>query len=150
MIMKKKDQYKEVEELTVCQDIRVRFNETDPLGIVWHGYYITYFEDGREAFGRKHGISYLDVHASGYTTPIVRSQCDHKLPLRYGDIARIETTILDTPAAKMVFRYKIFDANNNLACTGETIQVFLDNNGELSLTMPAFFEDWKQKNIPAK
>ncbi len=147
---KKKQEYNEVEGLTVTQDIRVRFNETDPLGIVWHGYYITYFEDGREAFGREHGISYLDIHAHGYTTPIVRSECEHKMPLRYGDIARIETTIVDSPAAKMIFRYKIFDANNNVACTGETIQVFLDGNGDLSLNMPAFFEEWRRKvGLPA-
>jgi acyl-CoA thioester hydrolase len=147
---KKKQEYNEAEGLTVTQDIRVRFNETDPLGIVWHGYYITYFEDGREAFGREHGISYLDIHAHGYTTPIVRSECEHKMPLRYGDIARIETTIVDSPAAKMIFRYKIFDANGNVACTGETIQVFLDGNGDLSLNMPAFFEEWRRKvGLPA-
>src|SRR5660397_50767 len=115
---RKKEEFKEVLDLTVTQEIRVRFNETDPLGIVWHGHYITYFEDGREAFGRYHGISYLDVFDSGFTTPIVKSICEHKLSLRYGDVARIETTIIDTPAAKMIFRYKIFDTNNEIACTG--------------------------------
>ena len=145
-MIRKKEAFNEAAHLTVSQEIRVRFNETDPLGIVWHGYYITYFEDGREAFGRKHGISYLDVHASGYTTPIVKSECEHKLPLRYGDVARIETTIVDTPAAKMIFRYKIFDSNNNIACIGETTQVFLNSNGEMVLNYPAFFEDWKRKN----
>jgi acyl-CoA thioester hydrolase len=142
---RRKELYKEATELTVSKDIRVRFNETDPLGIVWHGYYITYFEDGREAFGRHHGISYLDVFDSGYTTPIVKSVCEHKLSLRYGDVARIETTIVDTPAAKMIFRYKIFDAKNEIACTGETVQVFLDNKGELMLTNPPFYEEWKRK-----
>jgi len=145
-MMRRKEQYNEAEVLTVSHEIRVRFNETDPLGIVWHGYYITYFEDGREAFGRKHGISYLDVQASGYTTPIVKSVCEHKLSLRYGDVARIETSIVDTPAAKIIFRYKIFDANNNIACTGETTQVFLNSDGEMVLNYPPFFEDWKRKN----
>ncbi|PKP15676.1 MAG: 4-hydroxybenzoyl-CoA thioesterase [Bacteroidetes bacterium HGW-Bacteroidetes-23] len=142
---KRKEQYDEASQLTISKDIRVRFNETDPLGIVWHGYYITYFEDGREAFGREHGISYLDVHKYGFTTPIVKSVCEHKLSLRYGDVARIETTIVDTPAAKMIFRYKIFDANNEIACTGETIQVFVDVNGNLSLNNPTFYEEWKRK-----
>lgn len=144
-MIKRKEQYNEVAALTVSQEIRVRFNETDPLGIVWHGHYITYFEDGREAFGRHHGISYLDVFDSGFTTPIVKSICEHKLSLRYGDVARIETTIVDAPAAKMIFRYKIFDTNNEIACTGETIQVFLDSKGELMLTIPPFYEEWKRK-----
>jgi len=142
---KRKEQYDEASQLTISKDIRVRFNETDPLGIVWHGYYITYFEDGREAFGREHGISYLDVHKYGLTRRIVKSVCEHKLSLRYGDVARIETTIVDTPAAKMIFRYKIFDANNEIACTGETIQVFVDVNGNLSLNNPPFYEEWKRK-----
>jgi len=144
-MIKRKELYKEASQLTISHDIRVRFNETDPLGIVWHGYYITYFEDGREAFGREHGISYLDVQKSGFTTPIVKSQCEHKLSLRYGDVARIETTFVDTPAAKMIFRYKIFDQQNNVVCTGETVQVFLDGNGNLSLNLPPFFENWKRK-----
>lgn len=142
---KRKQQYQEASALTVSHDIRVRFNETDPLGIVWHGYYITYFEDGREAFGRHHGISYLDILETGYTTPIVKSSCEHKLSLRYGDVARIETTIVDTPAAKMIFRYTIYDAKNEIACIGETVQVFLDKQGELMLTNPPFYEEWKRK-----
>ncbi|MBP9793060.1 MAG: acyl-CoA thioesterase [Flavobacterium sp.] len=144
-MIKRKELYKEATQLTISHDIRVRFNETDPLGIVWHGYYITYFEDGREAFGREHGISYLDVQRSGFTTPIVKSECEHKLSLRYGDVARIETTFVDSPAAKMIFRYKIFDPQNKVVCTGETVQVFLDSNGNLSLNLPPFFENWKRK-----
>lgn len=143
--MKRKEHYNEATHLTVSEEIRVRFNETDPLGIVWHGYYITYFEDGREAFGRTHGISYLDIHKSGYTTPIVKSTCAHKLPLRYGDVMRIETAIVDTPAAKIIFRFTIYNGNNEVACIGETIQVFLDSEGTLSLNIPPFYEEWKRK-----
>ena len=144
-MIRKKEQFSEATALTVSKNIRVRFNETDPLGIVWHGVYITYFEDGREAFGREHGISYLDVQKSGFTTPIVKSVCEHKLSLRYGDVARIETTIVDSPAAKMIFKYTIYDAKNDVACTGETVQVFLDSNNELMLTNPPCYDDWKQK-----
>jgi len=124
--------------------IRVRFNETDSLGIVWHGNYISYFEDGREDFGKKHGISYLDVKKYGYTTPIVESSCHHKLPLKYGDIATIETCFEDSLANKIIFTYKIYNAEGNVVCKGKTIQVFLDERGELVLNMPSFFEAWKR------
>lgn len=132
-------------QISETSKVRVRFTETDPLGIVWHGNYIQYFEDGREAFGRAHGISYLDQQAEGYTSPIVKSSCEHKLPLRYGDVATIKTTFVNSPAAKMVFRYQIFDPQDRLVCTGETTQVFLDRKGELCLTNPPFFERWKNK-----
>lgn len=132
-------------KISVTSKIRVRFTETDPLGIVWHGNYIQYFEDGREAFGRAHEISYLDQQKFGYTSPIVKSSCEHKLPLRYGDIATIKTTFINSPAAKMIFRYEIFNPENRLVCVGETIQVFLDQKGELCLTNPEFFQQWKSK-----
>lgn len=134
-------------EIVHTSEVRVRFVETDPLGIVWHGNYIQYFEDGREAFGRAHGISYLDQKEYGYATPIVKSSTDHKLPLRYGDIATVKTIYMDSPAAKMMFRYEIYNQNNDLVCTGETIQVFVDKIGEgdLSLNIPPFFNAWKEK-----
>lgn len=142
---KRKELSKEALALTVSHNFRVRFSEVDSLGIVWHGHYITYFEEGREAFGRQHGIAYLDVFGNGFTTPIVKSNCEHKLSLRYGDMARIETTLVDSPAAKMLFLFTIFDGENNIVCTGETTQVFLDNEGNLMLTNPPFYDKWKRK-----
>ena len=144
--MKKRMPFK-TKEITHTSQVRIRFVETDPLGIVWHGNYIQYFEDGREAFGREHGISYLDQKEHGYATPIVKSSTDHKLPLRYGDIATVKTIYVDSPAAKIVFRYEVYNQDNQLVCTGETVQVFVDNigNGELSLTIPDFFVEWKKK-----
>lgn len=127
---------------------RVKFRDCDPLKIVWHGNYIRYFEDGREAFGREHGISYLEVQAHGFVTPIVKSVCEHKLPLKYGDVARMETTFIASRAAKMIFQYKICNQDGKVACTGETIQVFLDLNGALQLGNPPFFQEWKNRMFP--
>lgn len=132
-------------EISFTSEIRVRFAETDPLGIVWHGNYIQYFEDGREAFGRHHGISYLDQKNHNFSTPIVESKCEHKLPLTYGDIATIKTTYVDSEAAKMIFTYEIFNPAGQLVCKGKTIQVFVELGGELSLVIPKFFIDWKKK-----
>ncbi len=132
-------------ELKFTEKVRVRFNETDPLGIVWHGHYIVYFEDGREAFGRNFGISYLDVQEAGYVTPIVKSTCEHFLPLKYGETFLIETTFVSTESAKMIFKYELFNEANQLVCSGETIQVFLDSENNLQLYNPEFFQTWKNK-----
>lgn len=132
-------------EISFTSDVRVRFTECDPLGIVWHGNYIQYFEDGREAFGRHHGISYLDQKKHNFSTPIVKSSCEHKLPLRYGDVAKIKTTYVDSAAAKMVFKYEILNPEGKVVCTGETVQVFVELFGELSLELPKFFKEWKLK-----
>lgn len=128
-------------------EIAVRFNEADPLGIVWHGHYIRYFEDGREAFGKKYGIAYLDFYKEGYAVPVVSVQCDYKKPLRYGESVIVETTYEQTPAAKLKFSYKIFEATTNeLVATGSSVQVFVEAKSfQLQLTMPVFFEAWKKK-----
>ncbi len=124
--------------------LRVRFQECDPLQIVWHGNYLKYFEEGREAFCRTHGISYLDAKAHGYSTPIVKSGCEHKLPLAYGDCFEVETSFQNTEAAKIIFNYKVYK-DEKLVCTGQTVQVFLNDKRELALTNPPFILDWKKK-----
>lgn len=135
----------EQKEISFSEEIRVRFNETDPLGIVWHGHYITYFEDGREAFGRAHGLTYLDVKNAGFSTPIVKSSCEHFLPLKYGETFTIVTTLIPSDSAKLIYTYQLFNKNQKVVCKGETVQVFLDSENNLCLYNPEFFQSWKDK-----
>jgi len=114
-------------ELSCCTQILLRFNEADPLGIVWHGHYIRYFEDGREAFGDMHELKYQDVYKHGYVTPIVSVQCDFKRSLRYGDSVKVETIYIPTDAAKMKFNYRLSNAaTGEIVATGSSVQVFLN------------------------
>jgi acyl-CoA thioester hydrolase len=128
-------------------EIIVRFNEADPLGIVWHGHYVRYFEDAREDFGKLHGISYLDFYRNSLAVPVVAIQCDFKKPLRYGDTIIVVTKYINTKAAKLNFNYQIFDSlNGTQIATGSSTQVFVDaKTFELQLTIPPFFEDWRKK-----
>lgn len=127
-------------------EIIVRFNEADPLGIVWHGHYLRYFEDGRESFGKKYGIAYLDCYREGFAVPVVSVHCDYKKPTRYGSTVIVVTTFKNTPAAKLNFDYQILDSETNaLIATGYTTQVFVDAKSfQLQLTNPDFFEKWKK------
>ena len=133
-------------QLSFKTEVRVRFSEVDTLRIVWHGNYIKYLEDGREAFGREYGLGYLDYINNDLLTPIVKVNIDYKYPLYYGDKAIIETTYVYSEAAKIIFDYKIYRASDNvLVATANTIQVFLNMERELQLTPPRFFEEWKRK-----
>jgi len=134
-------------ELSSRTEVLVRFNEADPLGIVWHGHYIRYFEDGREAFGNMHGLGYLEVYKLGFVIPVVSVQCDYKRSLRYGDRVIVETKYIPSEAAKMKFTFRLFNAaTGELVATGSSVQVFLDKeNSVLQLSNPPFFEDWKKK-----
>lgn len=124
--------------------LKVRFHECDPLQIVWHGNYLKYFEEGREAFSKKHSISYLEAKAHGVALPVVKSICEHKLPLKYGDCFKVETHFENSRAAKIIFNYRILK-EEKVICTGQTVQVFTDKNTELMLKPPLFFLDWKKK-----
>lgn len=136
-----------MKDLKHTHQLTVRFNEVDSMGIVWHGHYITYFEEGREAFGRKHGMSYLDIKKQGYAVPIVKTSTEHLLSLKYGETATIETTFKNTRAAKIVFEYVIKNDKNQVVCKGETIQVFTSTTtDEMSLNNPEFYKNWKQKH----
>ena len=128
-------------------EIPVRFSEIDPLYIVWHGHYLRYFEDAREAFGRKYGLGYLDVFNNGFTTPLVSVSCEYKKSLVYGDRALVEAIYVDSPAAKILFEYRVYNAaTGDLVATGRSTQVFLTREKpELHMTMPDFFVEWKKR-----
>ncbi|HRO83992.1 MAG TPA: acyl-CoA thioesterase [Niabella sp.] len=128
-------------------EILIRFNEADPLGIVWHGHYIRYFEDAREAFGKIHGLGYLDFFKQNIVVPIVHAECNYKKSLRFGDTVRVEATYTPCEAAKMVFNYKLYNAKDgSIVATGSTTQVFLEREQQtLILNNPPFFQEWKQK-----
>jgi acyl-CoA thioester hydrolase len=133
--------------LSETVEINVRFNEADPLGIVWHGHYVRYFEDGREAFGEKYGFRYLDCYKEGFVIPIVSIQCNFKRSLRYGEKVIVEAKYIPTAAAKIRFDYILKNAaTNELVANGHTIQVFLEKDtSALQLINPPFFEKWKSK-----
>lgn len=131
--------------LSSVNEVKVRFNEVDSLRIVWHGHYLKYFEEGREAFGAKYGIGYLDVFDQGLLTPLVKTNCEYKLPLEYGDTAVVETIFRDSEAAKICFDFIIRSKKSGeISCTGSSMQVFLNMQRELLLTPPEYFLAWKR------
>lgn len=127
-------------------EVKVRFGEVDSMGIVWHGNYVKYIEEGRESFGRKYGISYLDIYANDVMAPVVNMNIDFKKQVQYGDRLIIETEFIDHAAAKIVFKYRIYrHSDDELVATAESTQVFIDLNREMILYAPQFVIDWKKK-----
>lgn len=130
-------------------EIKVRFNEADPLGIVWHGHYIRYFEDGREDFGNQYGVGYLNFFNNGLVLPVVHVDCAFKKSLRYGDTVIVETSYIPCDAAKIQFNYRLYNKKTSeLVATGSSVQVFIDReHSMLQLLNPPFFEEWKKKHL---
>ena len=135
-----------MEQFIAETKVNIRFSDTDSMGVVWHGNYLKFFEDVREAFAQKYGIDYLEVYKKGFFMPIIKSEIDHKAPIFYGQKAKVFATLIPAASAKVIFEYKVFNlTTNKISATGKTIQVFLTvEDRELSLYKPDFYFDWEQ------
>ncbi|MBP3227409.1 MAG: acyl-CoA thioesterase [Bacteroidaceae bacterium] len=123
----------------------VRFSEVDSMNVVWHGAYPLYFEDAREEFGRKYKLEYLRIAEFGYYAPLVDLEFHYRRPLTYKMRPRIDITFHPTEAAKIVFDYEIHEgADDEIAATGRSVQVFMDKDYRLVWTTPQFFLEWKR------
>jgi acyl-CoA thioester hydrolase len=133
-------------ELKASKEIEIRFSEVDMMQVVWHGAYALYFEDAREAFGAKYGLSYMGYVDHGYFAPIVEQTIHYKKPIRYGMKPRIDIIYRPTEAAKIVFDYEIYDTEDeSLIATGHSVQVFMDMKYNLVWENPEFYLEWKRK-----
>ena len=107
--------------LTNRTTFKVRFSEIDSMQIVWHGEYVRYFEDGREAFGKQYGLDYMSIYREGYMVPIVDLTCQFKQSLSFGEEAIVETRYIACEAAKIKFEYVIYRASDqSVVATGST------------------------------
>ena len=127
---------------------RVRFEEVDVLGMVWHGRYPSFFEDGRIAFGDRFGLTYHTYVDNQVMAPVVQMHLDYKSPLRFDDQITIETALHWADTARLNFVYAIYNPQGQLAAAGYTVQLFTDLQGVMQLMTPpfllAFRDQWKQ------
>lgn len=132
--------------------ISIRFSETDAMGVVWHGNYLKFFEDGREAFGKEYGLEYLTIFENGYFTPIVKSEIAHKSPVYYGQVIKVITRYIPAKSAKLLFEYEVINlTTGEISAVGKTMQVFLNKETRtLELITPDFYREWKTRNGVSK
>lgn len=133
-------------ELVAEKKIEIRFSEVDVMNVVWHGSYPLYFEDAREAFGAKYGLSYKRYMDERVFAPIVELDIKYKRPILYGMTPVVRIVYRPTEAAKIVFDYEIVDAETGTVfATAHSVQVFMDMNYNLMWDNPGFFVKWKKQ-----
>ncbi len=123
----------------------VRFEEVDALGIVWHGRYPSYFEDGRVLLGEKYGLGYMDFYHQGVVTPIKQMHIDYNLPLRFGDPFTIEAILHWTDATRLNHEFILRNAAGEITTTGYSVQLLMDQQQNVLVVAPPFFEDFRQR-----
>lgn len=111
---------------------KVRFVETDLMGVVHHSNYFHWFEMGRVEYLRTLGILLNDLLASGIVFPITDVSCKYRSSARFDDIILIQTTLKAVSKVKMVFTYDVVkEVGQTLLATGETQNVFTDSQGKI-------------------
>lgn len=122
-------------------ETRVRFNEVDQWGMVWHGHYISYFEMGRIDLARGFDLTPTDFVEMGYIAPVIELKCNYKEPARNDEELSIRTTLERPTKAALTFKYQILrKKDKKLLVEGETTQVLLDKKGELVFVIPEEIE----------
>ncbi len=94
--------------MQVRTPIKVRYGETDMMGVVYHSNYLLYFEDARTDFLEKIDFPYAKVEQAGYMCPIRNVEIDYRAPLRYGEDAFVETSIAKNAPTKTVYAHRVF------------------------------------------
>ena len=117
----------------------VRFEEVDPLGIVWHGRYPGYFEDARVALGERYGIGYLDFYEAGVLAPIRKMHLDYVQPLRFGQAFTIEGILHWSEAARLNYEFILRNEKGEVTTTGYTVQMLMNADHNVLLAPPDFY-----------
>lgn len=105
--------------------VRVRYAETDQMGVVYHGNYAQYFEMGRVEWLRNLGVSYKWMEENGIMLPVVSLSMNYKKPARYDDLIRVKTIFKSQTSVKIEFDYEIYNEKNELLTIGNSVLVFV-------------------------
>jgi acyl-CoA thioester hydrolase len=124
---------------------KVRFQEVDSAGMVWHGRYAGYFEEARDALGELYGIGYLDFYRNGVFVPVRMFHVDFYRPLRLQEEVVVEASLHYSEAARINHSFVILDREENVATTGYTVQMMLDADRNLCVFPPPFYEDFLRR-----
>ncbi len=126
--------------MLVLED-RVRFVETDMMGVVHHANYFRWFEMGRVAYLREAGIRLTDLMADGYLFPITDARCTYRASARFDEEILIKTDLVEVSRVKMVFAYQIRrKADNLLFAEGFTQNVFTNQDNKVARLPNHYFE----------
>ena len=123
--------------------IRVRYAETDRMGLVHHANYLVYFEQGRTELLRTWGLAYKDLEDQGYLLVLTHIEVRYRSPARYDDLLTLRTSVVRTTAVRIDHRYELFRAGVLLA-EGSSTLACVDREGRVQ-TLPEYL---RERNAP--
>ncbi|ADY51650.1 thioesterase superfamily protein [Pseudopedobacter saltans DSM 12145] len=121
--------------------IRVRYADTDQMGYVYNGNYATYYEVGRTEALRSLGMTYKSMEEEGVMLPVLEMKSKFFKPIKYDELITVKVIIEKKPGVRILFKYDIYNENNEHVHTGETTMVFVDMQKNKPCMPPESFAD---------
>ncbi|MDO1500231.1 thioesterase family protein [Winogradskyella maritima] len=107
-------------------EIRVRYGETDQMGVVYHANYAQYFEVGRTEWLRQFGMTYKKMEEDGIMLPVISLSINYKNSARYDDLLKVKTSLKKMPTASIEFDYELLNSENQILAIGHTKLAFIN------------------------
>lgn len=120
---------------------RVRYSETDQMGVVYHGNYAQYFEMGRVEWLRQLGTSYKEMEKNGIMLPVISLHVDFKKSAIYDDLITVRTILKKTPSVRIEFDFEIRNEAGDVLVTANTVLVFMDMEKKRPVKCPDYLLD---------
>lgn len=125
--------------------LKVRYSETDKMGIVYHSNYYPWFEIGRGEYIIKSGITYKNMEEQGIMMPLVETYCKYIEGAKYDDSIIIETSIKELSPVKVIFNYNVIrEEDNKILAHGYTTQTFINSNFKIINLKRSHPEIWEK------
>ena len=121
--------------------IRVRYAETDRMGLLHHANYLVYFEQARTEFLRAQGLTYKDMEDRGFFLVITNVEVNYKSPARYDDVLTIHTTVARITPIRIEHQYRV-TCDGRLVADAETTLACVDRAGKIQ-ALPEWFQEAK-------
>lgn len=115
---------------------RIRYSETDQMGVVYHGNYAQFFELGRTEWLRSLGITYKSIEKNGIMLPVINLSFQFIKPALYDEVITVKTTLLKKPGVKIEFSHVINNKKGELLTTGNSILAFINVNTRKPIRCP--------------
>ncbi|QHI34662.1 Putative esterase [Kordia antarctica] len=118
-------------------NVRIRYAETDQMGVVYHGNYVQFIEMGRTEWLRVLGISYKEMEEAGVMLPVISITMNYKKSAYYDDVLTIRTTLKKLPSVKIEFDFEILNEKEEIITVGSTVLAFINMKTKRPMKCPA-------------
>lgn len=119
--------------------IRVRYKETDQMGVMHHSNYVNFYEVARTEFMRENGLSYKEMEERGVMLPVREVYMNYLSPAYYDDLLTVKIKVARKPTVKLEFEHEVYNESGELINTGRVVLVFVNAETRRPCRAPQWF-----------